>query len=102
MRDYIKREDALNIDFRCNVRMFESRLKTAERAVQAYADAIAELPAADVVDRKKGEWTPLFPVLCNRPYGYECSSCSSVIGSMTNFCPNCGADMRDMREGADV
>lgn len=94
MSEYIKREDALNIDFRCNVRMFESRLKTAERAVRAYADAIAELPAADVVDRKKGEWIPLFPIVCDRPYCYECSICGSTTGRMTNFCQNCGADMR--------
>lgn len=50
MSDYIRRDDALNIDFRCKVGMFESRLKTAERTVQAYADAIADLPSADVVE----------------------------------------------------
>ena len=94
MSEYIKREDALNIDFRIEARPFESRLKTAERAVQAYADEIADLPAADVVERKKGEWIPLFPILCNVPYCYECSNCGCTKGCKSNFCTNCGADMR--------
>ena len=45
---YIDKEKALNLDFRINVNLFESRRKTAERAVQAYAEAISKLPAADV------------------------------------------------------
>lgn len=103
MNDYIKREDALNIDFRCDVRPFESRLKTAERAVQAYADAIADLPSADVVERKVGRW--LYDDECN----LKCSECgegavrrltinitdkSTVIDdAKTRYCHNCGARM---------
>ena len=45
---YIDKDKALNLDFRINVSLFESRRKTAERAVQAYADAISAIPAADV------------------------------------------------------
>lgn len=45
---YIDKDKALNLDFKINVSLFESRRKTAERAVQAYADAISKLPAADV------------------------------------------------------
>ena len=45
---YIDKDKALNLDFRINVSLFESRRKTAERAVQAYADAINAIPAADV------------------------------------------------------
>lgn len=44
---YIDKDKALNLDFKINVSMFESRRKTAERAVQAYADAISRIPAAD-------------------------------------------------------
>ena len=33
MSDYIKRDDALSIDFRIEARPFESRIKTVERAV---------------------------------------------------------------------
>lgn len=48
MPDYIERDKALTLDFRIEVDLFESRRKTAGRAVQAYADAIAAIPAADV------------------------------------------------------
>ena len=45
---YIDKDKALNLDFKINVNLFESRRKTAERAVQAYADAINAIHAADV------------------------------------------------------
>ena len=45
---YIDKEKALTLDFKINVSMFESRRKTAERAVQAYANAISAIQAADV------------------------------------------------------
>lgn len=48
MSDYIKRDDALNIDFKIIVRAFENRKTTATNAVQAYADAIAKIPSEDV------------------------------------------------------
>ena len=51
------------------------------------------------VERKKGAWLPLFPIACDRPYCYECSCCGSTTGRMTNFCQNCGADMR---QGGDT
>ena len=49
MADYIDKADALNVNFQISVNIFESRRKTAEAAVQAYADEIAKIPAADVV-----------------------------------------------------
>lgn len=45
---YIDKDKVLNLDFKINVSLFESRRKTAERAVQAYADAISAIPDADV------------------------------------------------------
>ena len=50
MAEYIDKGKALNLDFRININLFESRRKTAERAVQAYADAISKIPAAYVVE----------------------------------------------------
>lgn len=99
MSDYIKREDALNMDFRSSVRPFESRVKTAERAVQAYANEISKIPAADVRPVVRGMWIPLFSIRCDRPYCYECSSCGFATERRTNFCHNCGADMREANDG---
>ena len=48
MSDYIKRDDALNIDFKIRVGAFDNRKTTATNAVQAYADAIAKIPSEDV------------------------------------------------------
>ena len=56
-------------------------------------------PSADVVEQKKGKWID-----------YKCSECGEPIpiskvlfrgevmwerGQKPNFCPNCGADMRE-------
>lgn len=49
MAEYIDKADALNVNFRISVNIFESRRKTTEAAVQAYADEIAKIPSADVV-----------------------------------------------------
>lgn len=55
------------------------------------------IPAADVVERKSGEW-----IEHGEPneYGvyqswyWTCSNCGAVGYHEFNFCPNCGADMR--------
>ena len=52
------------------------------------------------VERKKCEWIPLFPILCDRPYCYECSNCGFSTERRTNFCSCCGADMQ--RKEADT
>lgn len=48
MAEYIDKADALNVDFQIKCSLFESRIKTAQRAVEAYADAISAIPAQDV------------------------------------------------------
>ena len=67
---------------------------------------LAELPAADVVERKVGKWcadydyaeydfdgsTPL-PEPRKFQDGWQCSLCGGYSTSETNFCPNCGAKM---------
>ena len=55
---------------------------------------IHDMPTADVVEGKRGEWMYLYED------NYKCSICGSwwcctdsQIGEMC-YCPNCGADMR--------
>ena len=38
--------------------------------------------------RPRGEWSTL-------EYGYKCSACTAAFYTHSNFCPNCGADMRE-------
>ena len=62
-------------------------------------DAVENLPAADVVERKKGKWLEDFNGFETI---YRCSKCSeeplTKYGTMhdyvlSEFCPNCGAEM---------
>ena len=109
---YIDKDKALNLDFKINVSMFESRRKTAERAVQAYADAISRIPAADVRPVKRGKWEDVEVTYVadkttlpfERISSMRCNQCNRYhteiyyYGNpteMAHFCPNCGADMRE-------
>ena len=100
MSDYIKRDDALNIDFKIIVRAFENRKTTATNAVQAYADAIAKIPSEDVRPVVRGKWKPI-DLTYGRNY-YFCSACEETVDMPTamgipmfRYCPNCGADMME-------
>ena len=52
--------------------------------------AIEKIPAADVRPVKRGRWE--YNPGDNIPY---CSECMMPQDSEGNFCPNCGADMRE-------
>lgn len=47
---------------------------------------INNLPSAEP-ERKKGKWVDL-----------KCDQCGQVDMSKPNYCPNCGADMREVEE----
>ena len=56
------------------------------------ADLIKSIPAADVRPVVRGKW-----ITVKHPL-YECSICGAVyqdVGYGFNYCPNCGADMRE-------
>ena len=88
MSDYIKREDAINaiID-----------------AVATYKPAsirISEIPPADVRENVRGEWIEITNET-EEWYWHpsKCSICGAeMLLSFDKFCPNCGADMRQMVE----
>ena len=50
---------------------------------------IAEQPTADVRENVHGEW-----VLEHSSQLWECTNCHEREIRTTDFCPNCGADMR--------
>ena len=59
---------------------------------------IQRLTSADVVERKRGRWVGIeydgyadgFPVYTL----WECNRCLYETTEESNFCPNCGSDMR--------
>lgn len=59
------------------------------------AQTIAQLPSAQP-ERKKGEWIEITDRTMD--CCYRCSECGFIRDAyfleVTNFCPNCGADMR--------
>ena len=61
-------------------------------------ELLNEMPAADVRENVKGEWVHKSEKLAplNTVWWYECSACGHhAFNEMTtDFCPNCGADMR--------
>jgi NADH pyrophosphatase NudC (nudix superfamily) len=38
--------------------------------------------------------------IVNEPRGCKCSNCNKVVRFKSDFCPNCGADMRESEEWA--
>lgn len=98
MAEYIEREAALNATFKIHVKLLDRRIKTAQDAVQAYANYIAYLPAADVQPVTHGRW-----VINHYPVA-ECQVCKHLtdISHLTsiNYCPNCGARMDGGEDGS--
>ena len=79
--------------------------------VKAAADAIAAIPAADVVERKHGEWVDVVFDPVWKKMKATCTSCShrgeirvksnycGFVVPDSDFCPSCGADMRGESDG---
>lgn len=79
MADYIKREDAIR---ELNAEGYSKNMRIHKR--------ILDIPAADVRENVRGEWV-------RWARSDECSVCGYDTGRYemgSNFCPNCGADMR--------
>ena len=60
---------------------------------------IADLPAIEAKPVKHGEWIELPKALNPEETPCKCSSCGHILSfyghyKKSNFCPNCGADMR--------
>lgn len=104
--EYIKKEDALNAFRRAYMVPLESKAKDIYvqqientyrkieniQAVDVVPRELYELTLRDVVtlsvERKRGKWISMMGhSICNA-CGYKASPI------LTNFCPNCGADMR--------
>lgn len=66
-----------------------------------YAGQIRQLPSAEP---RCGKWMTSYldhEVMGVRPKILYCSECNQCIAYPTNFCPNCGADMRGEPDGRD-
>ena len=62
------------------------------RLINAFVATVKNFPAADVRPVKRGKWQ--FHMFTANSWGYECRVCHTTWDAPTNYCPNCGADMR--------
>lgn len=66
-------------------------------------DMIDDLENAPTIEeRKKGKWKRAYldhEAMGERPSILYCSICNQCIAYPTNYCPNCGADMRGEQDG---
>ena len=91
MAEYIDREAILSeIERREALMVGDKRI-----SVDAMKHFIKNRPAADVAPVRHGRWIAI--KVPNEWDKGQCSECRSIFNSSvwgTNYCPNCGADMR--------
>lgn len=90
MADYIEREAAKLRIFEYGVRHRNN--SSISSACENLERQMNSIPAADVRPVVRGKWVdhPRWKWI----YA-ECSECETVCDVKSNFCPNCGADMRE-------
>ena len=60
---------------------------------------IEKQPTVDAVEVVHGRWGEyeVFKGAASLN-GYPCSACGKRVSAKTNYCPNCGADMRERKD----
>ena len=104
MADYIEREKAFNAVLKLIPKVDDDGYCWVIRGDAA--TAIDSIPAADVRPVVRGKWKRLVDFTGVEAFGYKetmivgygCNACGykvDVSEGNYNFCPNCGADMRE-------
>lgn len=108
MSDYISREDALN--FEMEIEADPEEIQAITKGMALYADYIKSIPAAEVVERKRGKWECVTVTdisdRMNLPFAsissMRCNQCNryhnevyhyGIPTEMARFCSFCGAWM---------
>ena len=96
MKDPVERDDIIKaIDKRiCELQSHPTfRRKNADIDLYGAKKLIMSLPSA----KPKGKWVNIYQLDLEGRMTAQCSNCCEKIyfyGSIPNFCPNCGDDMR--------
>ena len=103
MSDYIKREDAIR-----QIVKTSAQNELDIPAIGTVIYILSEMDSADVRENVRGEW------IDDGIHGdwawetdghgvcwqiWKCSRCGRGTKIRSNFCPNCGADMRGKQDG---
>lgn len=99
MAEYIKRTDVMKICESYSEHCFNSNDSAGQDIVDRILDDVVEIPTADVVEVKHGEWIDdiqefTSPAGVTQKYlvGYKCSLCGRTERIKEPYC-NCGAKM---------
>ena len=110
MTEYISREDAINslqsrldsIDQMSYLSLSWQKLDIMRDAIRDAIDDIEEVSTADVQPIRHGRWIDIHEYCKMNGYipsgvavYYWCSECMKEEEKTSDFCPNCGADMRE-------
>lgn len=86
--DYIKRSVVVQ-------KVMETKWESGSDGAAAM-EIVAATPAADVAPVVHGRWIPFHSEIAGDMQ--YCSACEIGFGAKTDYCPNCGADMRALPE----
>lgn len=70
----------------------QGRNRAYYKGLRDAKNILNEQPTANVVEPKKGRWMRRDSSL------FRCSECGRFSPTKENFCPTCGADMREEKE----
>ena len=91
MSDLINRQDAIDGADEI-IKRDTSGNNAVVEAMKAWKTYIGNFPS---VEHKCGKWYSYSRFRMNKwEYGYGCTCCKEWNAKETNYCPNCGADMR--------
>jgi len=98
MAEYIDRQAAIDSLLGWAAQLTETYGKNDEyvRCLESAAYNIEQIPAADVRPVVRGKWSIVYDDFMKSNYT-TCSCCGKEYFGANgfNFCPNCGADMRE-------
>lgn len=101
--DLIGRKDLINKmnDFARKNFSLDDRFEYQLQGMEIALGFIEEAPTVDAVEVVHGEWIDLREAYNDVP-AVKCSACGKVrYGLETNYCPDCGADMRGEKNASD-
>ena len=98
--EYISRDDALDC-FACDLGKKDRKISYQGFMVEA-AFRINDIPAADVRPVVRGKWKHDGSDWKNRFICDQCGYKWFFEAEEAHFCPNCGADMRPIKEDGNV